>query len=82
MWTQITVDEQLGLVYLPVESPTSDYYGGHRPGNNLFGESLVCVDPENRNAASGTTSWCTIRSGTWTFLLRRFWWISPWMGGR
>ena len=44
MWTQITVDEQLGLVYLPVESPTGDYYGGHRPGNNLYGESLVCVD--------------------------------------
>src|SRR5438270_762805 len=44
VWTQITVDEQLGLVYLPVESPTSDFYGGHRPGNNLFGETLVCVD--------------------------------------
>jgi len=44
VWSQITVDEQLGLVYLPVESPTSDFYGGHRPGNNLFGESLVCVD--------------------------------------
>ena len=44
MWTQLTVDEELGLVYLPVESPTGDYYGGHRPGNNLYGESLVCVD--------------------------------------
>jgi quinoprotein glucose dehydrogenase len=44
VWTQITVDEQLGLVYLPVESPTGDYYGGHRPGNNLYGESLVCID--------------------------------------
>ena len=44
MWTQITVDEELGLVYLPVETPSSDYYGGHRPGNNLFAESLVCVD--------------------------------------
>jgi quinoprotein glucose dehydrogenase len=44
VWTQITVDEELGLVYLPVESPTNDFYGGHRPGNNLFGESLVCVD--------------------------------------
>ena len=44
VWTQITVDEQLGLVYLPVETPTGDYYGGHRPGNNLFSESLVCVD--------------------------------------
>jgi quinoprotein glucose dehydrogenase len=44
LWTQVTVDEQLGLVYLPIESPTGDYYGGHRPGNNLYGESLVCVD--------------------------------------
>lgn len=46
VWTQITVDEELGLVYLPVESPTSDFYGGKRPGDNLFGESLVCVDLE------------------------------------
>jgi quinoprotein glucose dehydrogenase len=44
VWTQITVDAELGIVYLPVESPTSDYYGGKRPGNNLYGESLVAVD--------------------------------------
>jgi len=44
VWSQITVDEEAGLVYLPVETPTSDFYGGHRPGNNLFAESLVCVD--------------------------------------
>jgi quinoprotein glucose dehydrogenase len=44
VWTQITADEDLGLVYLAVEDPTSDFYGGHRPGNNLFGDSLVCVD--------------------------------------
>jgi len=44
VWTQISVDEDLGLVYLPVEEPTGDYYGGHRPGNNLFGETLVAVD--------------------------------------
>src|SRR5467141_3849229 len=44
VWTQITVDEDLGLVYLPIETPTSDDYGGHRPGNNLVAESLVCVD--------------------------------------
>jgi len=43
-WGQISVDEELGLVYLPVELPTGDYYGGHRPGNGLFGESLVAVD--------------------------------------
>jgi quinoprotein glucose dehydrogenase len=44
VWTQMTVDEQLGIAYLPVEIPTGDYYGGHRPGNNLFAESLVAVD--------------------------------------
>src|SRR5437762_5007699 len=44
VWTQITVDEEAGLAYLPVEDPTSDLYGGHRPGNNLFGDSIVCVD--------------------------------------
>jgi quinoprotein glucose dehydrogenase len=44
VWTQITVDEDAGLAYLPVESPTSDLYGGHRPGNNLFAETLVAVD--------------------------------------
>ena len=44
VWAQISVDEELGMAYLPVEMPTGDYYGGHRPGNNLFGESLVAVD--------------------------------------
>jgi len=44
VWTQVTVDEELGIAYLPVEIPTGDYFGGHRPGNNLFSESLVAVD--------------------------------------
>ena len=44
VWGQISVDEQLGLVYLPVEMPTGDYFGGMRPGNGLFGETLVAVD--------------------------------------
>ena len=44
VWGQISVDEELGMVYLPVELPTGDYYGGHRPGNGLFGESLVALD--------------------------------------
>src|ERR1700704_5999642 len=43
-WGQISVDEELGLAYLPIELPTGDYYGGHRPGAGLFGESLVAVD--------------------------------------
>jgi quinoprotein glucose dehydrogenase len=43
-WGQMTVDEELGLVYVPVELPTGDYYGGHRPGSGLFGESLVALD--------------------------------------
>jgi quinoprotein glucose dehydrogenase len=46
VWGQISVDESLGLVYLPVELPTGDYFGGDRPGNGLFGESLVAVDLE------------------------------------
>jgi len=44
MWTQPAIDTELGLAYLPIESPTGDYYGGHRPGNDLYGETLVCVD--------------------------------------
>jgi quinoprotein glucose dehydrogenase len=44
VWAQISVDEELGLAYLPVELPTGDYYGGHRPGAGLFGESIVAVD--------------------------------------
>jgi quinoprotein glucose dehydrogenase len=44
VWAQMTVDEELGIVYLPVETPTGDEYGGERPGNGLFGESLVALD--------------------------------------
>jgi quinoprotein glucose dehydrogenase len=44
MWTQPSIDTELGLAYLPIETPTGDYYGGHRHGNNLYGETLVCVD--------------------------------------
>ncbi|HEX4134404.1 MAG TPA: pyrroloquinoline quinone-dependent dehydrogenase [Bryobacteraceae bacterium] len=44
VWGQISVDEDLGLVYLPVELPTGDYFGANRPGNGLFGETLVAVD--------------------------------------
>ena len=44
VWGQITVDEELGMVYLPVEMPTGDYFGGHRPGDNLFGSTLVALD--------------------------------------
>src|SRR5436190_6934014 len=44
VWAQMTVDEASNTVFLPVELPTGDYYGGHRPGNGLFGESLVAVD--------------------------------------
>jgi len=46
LWTELTVDEELGIAYLPIEIPTGDYFGGHRPGNNLFAESLVAVQLE------------------------------------
>ena len=44
VWNQIAADEDLGLAYLPVETPSSDFYGGLRPGNNLFAESIVAID--------------------------------------
>src|SRR6202011_1962160 len=44
VWAQMTVDEETNTVFLPVELPTGAYYGGPRPGNGLFGESLVAVD--------------------------------------
>jgi quinoprotein glucose dehydrogenase len=46
VWGQISVDLELGMVYLPTEMPTNDYYGGHRHGDNLFSDSIVAVDLE------------------------------------
>jgi quinoprotein glucose dehydrogenase len=64
VWAQMTVDEELGLVYLPVELPTGDYYGGHHPGNNLFAESLVAVDLK-----TGQRKWHyqMVHHGIWDF---------------
>ncbi len=46
VWAPISVDPELGRAYLPVETPTDDYYGGHRLGSDLFANSVVCVDLE------------------------------------
>ncbi len=64
VWAQMSVDEELGLAYLPVELPTGDSYGGHRPGNNLFGESLVAVDLK-----TGKRKWHyqLVHHGIWDF---------------
>ena len=64
VWTQMSADPELGLVYLPVEMPTGDYYGGHRPGANLFSESLVAVD-----ARTGERRWHfqLVHHGLWDF---------------
>ena len=64
VWSQISVDEELGLVYLPVEQPTGDYYGGHRHGDGLFGESLVAVDLQ-----TGERRWHyqLVHHGVWDF---------------
>ena len=43
-WAQMSADPDLGLVYVPTEMPTGDYYGGHRPGNTLFADSIVALD--------------------------------------
>jgi len=44
VWAQMSADEELGIVYMPVEMPTGDYYGGHRPGASLYSESLLALD--------------------------------------
>jgi quinoprotein glucose dehydrogenase len=51
-WAPFSADLERGLVYLPVEAPTSDFYGGHRPGDNLYSSSLVCLD-----ARTGERRW-------------------------
>jgi len=51
-WAQFSADLDLGLVYVPVEMPTGDYYGGNRPGHTLFDESLVALDIK-----TGTRKW-------------------------
>jgi len=64
VWAQMTVDEELGILYLPVELPTGDYYGGHRPGSGLFGESLVALDLK-----TGKRKWHyqLVHHGIWDF---------------
>jgi quinoprotein glucose dehydrogenase len=44
VWSMMSADDELGYVYLPTSSGTSDMYGGHRPGSNLYTSSIVCLD--------------------------------------
>ncbi|MGJ8690403.1 MAG: pyrroloquinoline quinone-dependent dehydrogenase [Gammaproteobacteria bacterium] len=44
VWAPLSGDAEMGLVYLPVEDPTGDYFGGDRPGDNLFSSSIVALD--------------------------------------
>src|SRR5262245_9635726 len=62
VWAPMALDESRGLLYLPTSTPSSDYYGGQRPGANLFAESLVCLD-----AATGKVKWHfqTVHHGLW-----------------
>ena len=64
VWTVMSADPELGLVYLPVSTPTNDWYGGHRPGAGLFGESLVCLD-----ARTGKRKWHfqIVHHGLWDY---------------
>jgi len=64
VWSFMAADDELGLVYLPVSTPTNDYYGGMRPGANLFAESIVCLDAE-----TGERVWHfqTVHHGLWDY---------------
>ena len=44
VWAPMSIDAERGLLYMPVSTPSNDYYGGRRPGQNLFAESIVCLD--------------------------------------
>jgi len=63
-WAQMSADVELGLVYVGVEMPTGDYYGGNRPGNTLFDESLVALDYK-----TGARKWHyqTVHHGLWDY---------------
>ncbi len=62
VWSYMAVDEELGLVYLPTGTPSNDWYGGMRPGNNLYAESIIAVDIE-----TGQRAWHfqAIHHGLW-----------------
>jgi quinoprotein glucose dehydrogenase len=64
VWAPFTIDAKLGYVYLPVSTPSNDFYGGNRPGNNLYAESLVCLD-----AATGELKWFyqIVHHGLWDY---------------
>ena len=64
VWTGISADLELGYVYLPTGTPTNDWYGGHRLGDNLFAESLICVD-----ARTGKRVWHfqMVHHGLWDY---------------
>jgi quinoprotein glucose dehydrogenase len=64
VWAPMSADEELGYVYLPVSTPTNDYYGGHRLGDGLYGESLVCID-----VATGKKVWHyqLVHHGLWDY---------------
>ena len=63
-WTMLAADEELGHVYIPLSTPTNDYYGGERPGDNLFAESIVALDVE-----TGERVWHfqTVHHGIWDY---------------
>ena len=64
VWAPMSLDEQRGLVYLPISTPSNDYFGGRRPGANLFSESIVCLD-----AATGRRRWHfqIVHHGLWDY---------------
>jgi quinoprotein glucose dehydrogenase len=64
VWTMMSADEELGYVYLPTNTTAPDFFGGHRPGDNLFAESLLCLDVE-----TGRRIWHfqTVHHGLWDY---------------
>jgi quinoprotein glucose dehydrogenase len=64
VWAAMAYDPDLDYLYLSVSTPSSDYYGGQRPGDNLFGESIVCLQ-----AKTGKRVWHfqAVHHGLWDY---------------
>ena len=64
VWSMLSADPETGYVYMPTDTPSNDFYGGHRLGDGLYGESLLCIDSK-----TGKKVWHfqVVHHGVWDY---------------
>ncbi|MDP3738355.1 MAG: PQQ-binding-like beta-propeller repeat protein [Hyphomonadaceae bacterium] len=64
VWSMMSADPETGYVYMPTDTPSNDFYGGHRKGDGLYGESLLCIDSK-----TGKRIWHfqVVHHGVWDY---------------